>query len=457
MRRQQTGEPVWDLTYDEKGSLTSPGHDDFLREVQAEGVVDLFVMSHGWGTSEQSAKALYDVFFPLIASHAAEVPAVGPIGFAGIYWPSLWFPESSDAQGPAPTGSTQAGATGVVDVSAGTASLTGQQIAASLAPGFTDQVQQEAMSEIGRLIDDSATVGSAESEDAKTQRIRHIHALVQSLSPAPPTSGTFEDAGETALLRSDDPTKAYQAAAQAFGSAPPASSTQGVGDWFKNAINGAKDVVRVLSYTIMKGRAGDIGQNGLGPLLAELHRTAPAVRAHLIGHSFGARLVSFALSGVGSPDESPVGSLLVVQGAFSHWAFAHAQDNPFDKAGALNAFGDRVHGPLVSTFTQFDWAVGVWYPRASFLAQQDISADVAGRWDGMGRDGFQAVSPAEDKTMPAGGGTDYGLAAGSFYRVDARNVINDTTKQPFSGAHSDICKAPVAQLALAAAAAATRS
>jgi hypothetical protein len=59
--------------------------------------------------------------------------------------------------------------------------------------------------------------------------------------------------------------------------------------------------------------------------------------------------------------------------------------------------------------------------------------------------------------MPAGGGTDYGFTAGSFYRIDARNVINDTEGQPFSGAHSDIRKRPVAQLAVAAASAATRA
>ena len=174
---------------------------------------------------------------------------------------------------------------------------------------------------------------------------------------------------------------------------------------------------------------------------------------HLIGHSFGARLVSFALSGVGAPADSPVASLLLLQGAFSHWSFAHAQDNPFGSPGALNAYADRVHGPLVATHTVYDWAVGVWYPKASFLAQQDTEAAVADRWGGMGADGFQAVKPAEDKAMPAQGGTSYGFAPGTFYRVDAASVINNTTGEPFAGAHSDIRKPPVAQLAAAAAAA----
>jgi hypothetical protein len=67
------------------------------------------------------------------------------------------------------------------------------------------------------------------------------------------------------------------------------------------------------------------------------------VRVDLIGHSFGARLVSFTLSGISESAASPVASLLLLQGAFSHWSFAHAQDNPFGRAGALNTYADRVH------------------------------------------------------------------------------------------------------------------
>jgi hypothetical protein len=208
----------------------------------------------------------------------------------------------------------------------------------------------------------------------------------------------------------------------------------------------------VLSYNTMKARAGAIGRGGLGPLLAALHAHAPTVRVHLIGHSFGARLVSFALAGVGGPASSPVSSLLLLQGAFSHWCFAGAPRNPFSRPGALNGFADRVHGPLVATFTVYDWAVGVWYPKASFLAQQGLQSAVAvDPWGGMGADGFQAVVPSDDRVMPQAGGTDYRFLPGTFYRVDAAAVINNTHNEPFSGAHSDIRKTAVAQLAVAAA------
>jgi hypothetical protein len=451
MRTLPTGEPQWDLSFDEKGVLArAADRAAFLDEVGAVGVTDLFVLSHGWGTSEQGARGLYDAMFPLIRDAARTLPALGPIGFVGVYWPSLWFPDTP-ATPPAATGSTQAGSGGVVAESAGTGALSGAEIAASLRLGFADPAQQDTVDRIGALIDECATLSPTEPDAVKEERLEELSVLVASLVPPEPADPEFEDSGETALLLTADPKQDYQATAEVFNSAPPGGSTQGLGDWFGKAVNGAKDAVRVLSYSIMKARAGDIGRSGLGPLLADLHRRSPGLRVHLIGHSFGARLVSFALAGVGAPSDSPVASLVLLQGAFSHWSFAGAQQNPFGRTGALNGFADRVHGPLVATFTSLDWAVCRWYPKASFLAQQDTEAEVADRWGGMGSDAFQAVG-ARGLHMPAAGGTDYGFSAGAFHAVDAIDVINNVTGEPFAGAHSDIRKLPVAQLVASAAA-----
>jgi hypothetical protein len=450
MMRLATNEPVWDLEFDENGRLTTPAVEDFLAQVLAEGVEDLFIFSHGWGTSKGKARELYDEMFPMIQQAANGLAGIGATGFAGIYWPSLWFPPTP-ATPPPTAAATQADGGAVVDLSAGTAALSGAEIAQSLAPGFADPAQQQMLAEIGQLIDQGEkAVGFNEPERQKEERLQQIHQRLRSLVPRTP-EGEVEDAGEGALLFAADPKMAYQAAAEAFGSAPPDSAAQGLGDWFHHAINGAKDTLRVLSYTIMKARAGDIGRTGLGPVLEALHARSPAVRVHLIGHSFGARLVSFALSGISTPEDSPIASLLLLQGAFSHWSFAHAKDNPFGRAGVLNAFTDRVRGPLVATYSVYDWAVGVWYPKASFLAQQDTQAETAGRWGGMGADGYQAVSPSEDRVMPPDGNTDYRLAPGTFYRVNAAGVINNVQAEPFAGAHSDIRKHPVAVLAAHAA------
>lgn len=456
MGQLSTGEPFWDLTFDEKGHVTSPvPGSDFLTEVAAQGIQDLFMVSHGWGTATDAATALYATMFPLLRTAAQGVPGLGKLGFTGIYWPSLWFPPTP-ATPPAQGDSTQASDVASAPLSAGTAAVTGAQIAASLAPGFADLAQQDTITKIGQLIDDGqAMAATGQTDDVKQQQLTQISQLIKTLTPPVPPSGQYEDCGETALLLTDKPAQDYQQAAAIFGDIPAGDSTEGIGDWFTSAINGAKNALRVFSYYTMKARAGTIGQTGLGPLLTVLHAQSPGIRVHLIGHSFGARLVSFTLAGIDQPADSPVASLTLLQGAFSHWSFAGAAGNPFGAPGTLYSLGDRVHGPLAATFTSYDWAVGVWYPKASFLAGQNESAATVDPWGGLGADAFQPTGAATTVTMQAGGGLDYGFTPGTFYRVDANSVINDTAGEPFAGAHSDIKKLPVAQVVVAAAAAHT--
>src|SRR5439155_2151229 len=143
--------------------------------------------------------------------------------------------------------------------------------------------------------------------------------------------------------------------------------TQGF-DPFSRLWHGARELLRTMSYYEMKNRAGVIGRRGLGPLLADLQERNGQLRAHLLGHSFRARLVAFALSGLpatATGQASPVKSLLLIQGAFSHFAFSPG------KPGALATMADRVDGPLVATHSVHDRAVGLWYPNASRLARQN--------------------------------------------------------------------------------------
>ena len=154
-----------------------------------------------------------------------------------------------------------------------------------------------------------------------------------------------------------------------------------------------------------------------------------------------------------APDQSPVASLTLVQGAFSHWSFSDGSSD-LGIQGALTGFQNRVQGPLCATFTSADWAVGNWYPKASFLAQQDSQdSEGASRWGGMGADGYRGV-PARDLALPLTG--QEAFAPGEFHRIDANFVINDTSAGPFAGAHSDIQKPEVAALIVAAARAAAR-
>jgi hypothetical protein len=233
------------------------------------------------------------------------------------------------------------------------------------------------------------------------------------------------------------------------GLAPRAGDAQGLGV-FDTLWDGARELVRVLSYYEMKNRAGTIGRRGLGPLLARLQGLRPDLRVHLVGHSFGARLVAFSLLGLPAVPATPVRSLLLVQGAFSHFSFADPMPIDGARRGALAGVADRVDGPLLATFTAADRAVGWWYPNASRLSREDDqAADVPGyRWGGMGFDAFQQARTVDQRLEPPG--TPYGWKAGTFYRLDATHVVNRQLSW-FAGAHSDIRKPEIAWAAVTAA------
>ena len=71
---------------------------------------------------------------------------------------------------------------------------------------------------------------------------------------------------------------------------------------------------------------------------------------------------------------SPVRAVTLLQGAFSHFAFASPL--PFDagRSGALAGMLARINGPLVACFSSHDGAVGTFYPLASFAAREDAAA-----------------------------------------------------------------------------------
>ena len=133
------------------------------------------------------------------------------------------------------------------------------------------------------------------------------------------------------------------------------------GGSFDRLWNGAKNVLRVATYWEMKNRAGVVGTKGLGPLIGKLHSAAPGVKIHLLGHSFGARLVSYTLAGLpaGLTDQnSPVKTLFLLQGAFSHFAFADSL--PFDASRKGDLAGMARTSGWPATDHAFSQRSGCW-------------------------------------------------------------------------------------------------
>jgi hypothetical protein len=401
------GLAYYEVDFNADGTLNTAngaGDGGLPAAVAAGGISDLFVLSHGWNNGVDSARDLYVAMFGLLAAqlgtHLSGSAAVG------VIWPSLLFPDDDPATAPA-------------------VPSTGAALAQALAPAFPAQQQQ--LSTMGNLLDQQPQDPAA---------LNQFHQLASGLVTTPPQG--IEDTGEAALLTADTATAFGHAAAMA----PHAtSSAQGIGNPFTGLWSGAREVLRTMSYYEMKNRAGVVGQNGLGPLLAGLKGPNGAPRIHLMGHSFGARLVSYTLAGLPANQTgsaSPVKSLTLIQGAFSHFTFASSLMFDPSRAGGLAGDDSRVDGPLLATFSSADRAVGWWYPAASMLAGQDSESaeDLVFRWGGMGHDGYQQT-PSPTTVVMAPQGQPYGFKTGCFYSLDA-NAIICANQSPFSGAHSDI-------------------
>ena len=271
------GLPYYEVVFTADGNPDPTTGADALRAaVSAGGITDLFVLSHGWNNGVDSARNLYQGMFRLLADQLGDRRT--RCAAVGVMWPSLLFPDDDPATAP-PVPST------------------GAQLAAALAPAFPDQHQH--LAAIGQLLDE---------QPQQPDKLTEFHSLATQLVTTPGQSA--EDEGEAALLTADPNTVLTHAAAMA----PAADDdAQGIGNPFTALWSGAREVLRTMSYYEMKNRAGVVGTNGLGPLLASL----TGVRIHLIGHSFGARLVSYALSGLpgtATGAASPVKSLTLIRG-----------------------------------------------------------------------------------------------------------------------------------------------
>jgi hypothetical protein len=219
-----------------------------------------------------------------------------------------------------------------------------------------------------------------------------------------------------------------------------------------NPWEGAHELLRQATYYAMKRRAGTVGERGLGRVVGQLAKAAPGVRVHLVGHSFGARLVSFALRGLPEGVRT-VKSVTLLQGAFSHYAFAARLPHDARAGGVLQGQQNRVDGPVVCCHSRHDTALGTVYPLASRMAGDsrsvaglDMGRALGAKWGAMGYGGVQAVPGTRAYTLAEA--LRGKLPGSGCVNVDAAAVVR--RGGPPAGAHSDILHEELARLVLAA-------
>ena len=432
--------PYWELTFDADGDVDGRERDRLLAGITERGVHDLIVFAHGWNNDRSGATRLYNHFF-------APIPGLAPaarIGYVGVVWPSMRFSDEPIPDFPASPHSVAAGLPTRPALDKDT-----RHALLETFPGRATVIDQ-----LARLLDQHA------GEDAELEEFgRLVRLLVEVVPPGPQALFAADTlANGTPQSEPDMFSRPAATVCEEFAQAlaqleSPDGAAPGEGFSLPNPWDGAHELLRQATYYAMKRRAGTVGERGLGRVVGQLAATAPEMRVHLVGHSFGGRLVSFALRGLPEGVHT-VKSVTLLQGAFSHYAFAARLPHDAHAGGVLQGQQNRIDGPLVCCYSRFDSSLGTIYPLASRMANDaqgvtegfGIGQMLGAKWGAMGHDGVQAVpgtrafrlSDALNSTLPASG----------CVNIDAAAVVKKGG--PPTGAHSDIVHRELAQVVLAA-------
>ncbi|MFJ3420214.1 serine-threonine protein kinase [Streptomyces sp. NPDC086082] len=431
--------PYWELTFDADGDVDQGERDRLLREVRQRGVADLIVFSHGWNNQRAGATRLYSRFF-------APIPRLAPrakIGYVGVIWPSMEFPDQ-----PIPD-FARTPATAARPMTPPALDADTRHALLDAFPGNAPVIDQ-----IARMLDQHPP------QEAELEEFgRLVRTLVEVVPPGPQALFGADTVAEGVpqceprMFAAGCTAEVCGQFAQALdGLAAPQSPTAVREFALPNPWKGARELLRQAAYYAMKRRAGTVGERGLGPVIGRLATVAPEVRVHLVGHSFGGRLVSFALRGLPEGVRS-VKSVTLLQGAFSHYAFAARLPEDARSGGVLQGQQNRVDGPLVCCYSHFDSALGTLYPLASRMADDDCSFAAADlvrvlgdKWGALGHDGVRAVPGTPSLTLDEA--LDSPLPASGCVNVDACAVVCRGAAP--TGAHSDIVHPELARVVLAA-------
>jgi hypothetical protein len=221
-----------------------------------------------------------------------------------------------------------------------------------------------------------------------------------------------------------------------------AGGAAGLGDFFSGIGSAARRTANFATYYQMKSRAGTVGEKGVSKVLRTFRQRKPSLKLHLVGHSFGGRVVTAAAHALDA--NTPAVTISLLQAAYSH----NGLSGNFDGHGTAGYFRailseHRASGPIIITHTKNDTAVGIAYPLASRIANQQAAqlGDENDPYGGMGRNGAQRTQEANGNAGRLEAvGADYHFSPGRIHNLLADDVIRD---------HSDVRGLEVAYALLA--------
>ncbi len=453
MLTQYGGFPAFEIMYDAGGHLVDATAESeaaqYLGTGDGRAVTDLLVISHGWNNDIAEARALYGAFFNALRQVRPAVALPNrSFGVIALFWPSKRFADPAQIPG------------GAAGLDSGVAGL-GAQLDHIALMFDADPAVSAKIAHAKSLLPLLAQSMTAQDDYVAT---------LTSLTPLPryETDEGLDDArihiaqtpGHVILQRLATPfvpvtpPKPGTGGAAALGTAAPRSewgAAAGLGGLLGGVVSAAANLGDLLTYYTMKDRSGIVGRTGGVATITRLQscRGAREPNVHLIGHSFGGRLVTSIANAL--PAGAAVASLTLLEAAYSHNGIAQNWDQQ-QHDGSFRAVlsGKKVAGPILITHSEHDTAVGVAYPIASRAMNQAASALVGGPTDiygGMGRNGAQhtpevADGPRHDFLLQPVGGTYPALDLATTW---VRNLNGDGPEPlPTIAGHGDVAKPEIA-------------
>lgn len=312
------------VPFNKRGRCTSPEwRKELLEDASAAPYTDVFLFSHGWNNDWPTALHRYGEFIEGYQAFRRDEGLPVPDGYrpllVGVHWPSaiLTF-DYEDAPAMAAGGT-----------------LLGRSDEEALA------VLEDELAEV----DAHALRSIAETNGPPDANLAALLAPlltdadeVGAPAPkAPQLLATWQESGQS-----------FEGTGE-FG-AIGAIGAAGEGVAAAGFFSTARDAIRQVTVWLMKDRAGRVGARGVAPLLADLQAVAPKARFHLIGHSYGCKVLLSAIAI--QPPARKVHSLLLLQAAVNHRCFA--ADRGDGQPGGYAVTLDRVVAPIVVTFSDKD-------------------------------------------------------------------------------------------------------
>jgi hypothetical protein len=399
------------LRYSKTGALQSPQTFAQLQaEIKAEAITDVFLFSHGWNNTFDEATARYDSFITGYAAQREQyqLPAPSPYRplLVGVIWPSTSFVMPWE-DGP------------VIAAAAGDDSRTAEEMTRLL----TEEMTPEDAARFAELVDGGQALTAERAAEAA--------ALLAGALPA----GGDED-GRTPRPSAAEVLASWNAVGGGdsvagpidpddFGVAGDAGDAGDVGYTGAAAARprvagvglDPRDLLRMGTVWKMHNRAGTVGYYGVSGLVQHVLNLGPsAPRLHMVGHSFGAKVVLSAIS-AGDAHQHKARSTLLLEPAINRWCFAPAVPGTGDPGfpGGYHIALDRIEQPILSTFSSHDHPLHEMFHLAvGSVGEMQIAAvrgtDRYGALGGYGPNGLGAsscVRPAlaagtEHYEIPAG-------------------------------------------------------